>query len=353
MWYAMAQARPGATLPSRLWRWARLGRRGSGLSRQLVEARCARGAETVRQLGWTDPAAEAVLTLDEHWDGSGAPMGLRGEGIPLLARLTLLAQTVEVFWQAGGPAAARTAVQRRRGKWLDPELVDVLLGVSRPAAFWASLAAVDGPKVVSALDPYPVRIDDRSLEILLRVGRVFAAVVDAKSPWTSHHSSRTAEYARACARVLDYPPERRDQLTVAALLHDIGKLGVSNLILDKPGRLTATEMDTMRAHTTLTHQILAPLTPLLDIADLASAHHERLDGSGYHRGLRGAALTEDCTILAVADVFGAVTAERPHRPALTPEQALNLMAPEVGRGLGVEAYEALRTVVACGGPALT
>ncbi len=353
VWDTLAQARPDATLPARAWQWARLGRRSTEVSRELAEVRCARGAETVRHLGWTDPAAEAVLMLDEHWDGSGAPMGLRGETIPLLSRLTLLAQTVELFWQAGGPAAARTAAQRRRGKWLDPELVDVLLAISRPADFWANLATIDGPGAVSPLDPYPVQIDGHSPEVLLRVARVFAGVVDAKSPWTSHHSSRTAAYARACARVMGYAPARRDRLTVAALLHDIGTLGVSNLILDKPGRLTAVETDSMRAHTTLTHQILAPLSPLVDIADLASAHHERLDGTGYHRGLRGVALTEECTVLAVADVFGAVTSARPHRAAMTPEQALDLMAPEVGQGLGVEAYEALCTVVAAGGPAFT
>jgi hypothetical protein len=160
------------------------------VTRGFMAARCERGAEIARMLYLTDPTAEAIRALDEHWDGRGAPAGLHGEEIPLLARILCLAQTAEVFHAQGGVRAVRRVVRKRRGRWFDPLLVDALLGFCGDDAFWRALAAPD----VSAWEPGDRRLlaDDGRLD---RITQAFARVIDAKSPYTARHSERVAEIA--------------------------------------------------------------------------------------------------------------------------------------------------------------
>lgn len=134
-------------------------------------------------------------------------------------------------------------------------------------------------------------------------------------------------------------------MLVAGLLHDLGKLGVSNQVLDKPGPLTASEFDLMRAHTGLTHSLITPLHPLRDIAEAAASHHERLDGTGYHRALARERVPLAARVLAVADIFDSLTSDRPYREALDPDPALALIEREAGRGLDPSAIDALREAV--------
>ena len=141
--------------------------------------------------------------------------------------------------------------------------------------------------------------------------------------------------------MLGYSPNELRDLRRAALLHDIGKLGVSNLILDKPGKLDAEEWVQMRRHPALTVKILERVGAFRDLAATAGAHHERLDGGGYHLGLTGDQLNRDARILAVADVCEALTAERPYRAALPPDEVRAIMRRDAGRALCPEALGAL------------
>jgi putative nucleotidyltransferase with HDIG domain len=166
-------------------------------------------------------------------------------------------------------------------------------------------------------------------------------VIDAKSPFTYRHSERVAEIAVSAGEALGLTPLALRDLRRAALLHDIGKLGVSNRTLDKPGRLTVEELAVVRRHPEWTEEILGRVSRFDELAAVAAAHHERLDGSGYHRGVRGRALGRGARILAVADVFEAMTAERPYRAALPVEQALELMEREVPAKLCPDAFAAL------------
>lgn len=311
-----------ASEDSPLGRAAALVRLGlqQGTAREIFETRCERGADIARELGFSEPTAAAILTLDEHWDGRGQPQGLGGAEIPLLGRILCLAQTVEIFAATHGRTGAYEMARARRGSWFDPGLVDSLQGFEGDVEFWERLSAADVADQVSELE-LPDRIqlvDEAGLD---RIAGAFARVIDAKSPFTARHSERVAEVAVAMGVLLELTPEELRRLRHAGLLHDIGKLGVSNLILDKPGRLTEPERADVERHPVYTRELLGRVASFRELADDAAAHHEKLDGSGYPLGLRGGELTLTARILAVADVFEAMTARRPYREPLPAEVA--------------------------------
>ncbi len=289
-----------------------------------MEARCDRGAEIARMLFLSERTAGAIRSLDEHWDGRGMPDGLRGEEIPLAARIACLAQTVEVFHHERGLRAARAVARRRRRRWFDPSLVDAFLGICGDRGFWAALEVPD----VSEWEParLAVAADDARLD---RIAQAFARVIDAKSPFTASHSERVAEIADGIVDVLGFDLDARRTMRHAALLHDIGKLAISNRILDKPGSLTDEEFDAIKAHPVHTLSILGRAPCFSGLADLAANHHEKLDGSGYPRGLDAAALDLPMRVLTMADVYEALTAQRPYRPALTAQEALTIIDRDV------------------------
>ncbi len=177
------------------------------------------------------------------------------------------------------------------------------------------------------------------------MAEAFATVVDAKSPFTGRHSARVAEISVGVGGTLGIGGARLRDLRRAALLHDLGKLGVSNLILDKPGKLDETEWQAMRRHPELTVRILSRVDVLKPLALDAGAHHERLDGRGYHLGLTGEQLGWMPRILAVADVYEALTAQRPYRGPLTPDEVLALMRRDAGTAFCPEAFAALEASV--------
>ncbi|MDA8200238.1 MAG: HD domain-containing protein [Thermaerobacter sp.] len=350
--FAVHTAARGGSLGRRIRQLAVLGRHGPGAARELVRERCTTGAQLVRRLGWDNLVPDAVLNLDEHWDGSGYPLGLAGPAIPLLARIANLAQQTEIAWSRGGAQVARDVVRARRGTWFDPELAEAFLSISRQPNFFDELAAVRGPEDLDRVAPMEPAGDALSLEAgLVPMAEVFAEIVDRKSPWTEHHSERTALYAGRLAAQMGWEPAVVQETVLSGFYHDLGKLGVSNLILDKPGRLTAEEFRAVQEHPALTAEILSPLSAvgtLNRVAAAAAAHHERLDGSGYHRGLAGADIPAMGTVVAVADVFDALTSARPYKASMTPEEALGLMMPEAGRQLAGDAVEALAELVRSG-----
>ncbi len=308
---------------------------------ELFETRCERGAEVARALQLPAATAEAIRTLDEHWDGNGRPARLQGEEIPLLGRILCLAQTVDVFVDTHGLAQAFEVVKERRGTWFDPALVDALRSFRADRSFWAQLAVGDLEAGVAAVEPPDIvlRADDEGLD---RIAAAFARVIDAKSPFTASHSDGVAEIAVGIGSVLDLDAYELRRLRRAALLHDIGKLGISNRVLDKPGSLTDEERAEMERHPTFTHEILLRAEAFRELADLAAAHHEKLDGSGYPRGLSAVELSLPARILAVADIYEALTAARPYRGPLAPERAFAILAEEAGRRLDAACVEALR-----------
>ena len=254
-----------------------------------------------------------------------------------------MAQTMDVFVSALGVEAAFDVARSRAGTWFDPALVDALDALKGDHAFWSTLLATDQLEFVSYLEP-----EDRVLFAdearLDQVAEAFARVIDAKLPYTALHSQGVAAIAVAVGVGLGASTQDLVTLRRAGLLHDIGKLGVSSLILDKPARLTESEMAEMRKHTGHTLEILRRVQRFAEFADLAAAHHERLDGSGYHRGLSGKQLSPLARVLAVADVCEALSAERPYRKALPRDEVLCIMRKQVETALCPVAFEVLESI---------
>jgi putative nucleotidyltransferase with HDIG domain len=329
----------GSTL-ERLMKMAAIMRSGARGARRISEVRCERGAEIARMLQLPEATARAIHDLDEHWDGGGNPYGLRGEEISLLGRICCLAQTVEVFFSARGLEAALEVAQQRRRRWFDPQLVDALCAFRSEAEFWTRLQSEDLAGELSRWEPEDAMLiaDEACVD---RVAEAFAQVVDAKSPWTYRHSTRVAEIAVGIARQFGCRPDLERDLRRAALLHDIGKLGVSNLILDKPGRPTEEEFAQIRLHPEYSQRILQRVDAFRALAEVAGAHHERLDGAGYYRGLVSTQLPWVTRVLTVADIYEAMSAKRPYRDAMSWEQIQPILNRDAGRGIDAECLRAL------------
>jgi HD-GYP domain-containing protein (c-di-GMP phosphodiesterase class II) len=336
--YLRRNVAPGAPLLQRAHHLRAVVAMSRGGVDELERMRCERGADIARGIGLDEEAAAAITQLFEHWDGNGHPGERAGEQISLLARMACLSQTMEVFWQSGGAAAACDVARARRGTWFDPALVDAVDELERDVCFWASLERPD----VQAVEPADrvLRADEARLD---RVAEAFAGIVDAKSPFTARHCEGVAEIADGIAATMDLDDVTRRLLRRAALLHDLGKLGVSNRILDKPGPLTDGEWGAVRRHPRLSMIILRAVPALASVGRLSATHHERLDGSGYPYGLTASELKLPDRILQVADVTDALTAERPYRQALSPDEGLAIMRYDAGKRLDADAFAAVES----------
>ena len=322
-------------------------RNGTQIADELIQTRCTRGATIARQLRFSDAVSAGVGSLDEHWDGTGRPQHLVGAAIPLEARIALLSQVVDVFHTAENADAALREVRHRSGSWFDPALVAAFEHVAKDPAFWQTLASDDVERRVFAMEPASGRValDDDYLD---DIAAAFGQVVDSKSPFTSGHSARVADYVDALALDLGMAPARRRWLRRGALLHDVGKLGVSNAVLDKPAKLDADEWLSVQQHARHTEAILSRIGAFDELARIASAHHERLDGKGYPRGLMAEQISLETRIITTADIFDAISADRPYRGAVPVDETLAIMAESVGTALDPTCFEALQRVVARG-----
>ncbi len=310
------------------------------MTREIIQARCERGAQIAVSLGFPIASSEAIAHVDEHWCGLGHPVGLAGDEIPMLSRVLLLSQTVEAFFTENGIDAAVAMARQRRATWFDPALVDRVVSWRRDKVWWASIADADRlDAAVVALEPggLPEQASDDRLDA---ISYAFAAVIDAKTPFTYRHSTNVARYAVGIAQVLGAKTTLSRDILRAGLLHDIGKLGVSNRILDKPGRLTEIERDEIKKHPVWTSQILERVPAFRHFADASSRHHERIDGKGYPWSLSGEHLDFTARVLATSDVYEALTADRPYRAGMSIEQVLGIMKPDRGKAFDPQIYDA-------------
>jgi HD-GYP domain-containing protein (c-di-GMP phosphodiesterase class II) len=313
---------------------------GGQIARELIETRCQRGAEIVRRMRFPEEVARGILDLDEHWDGSGKPAGVAGEAISPFSRIALIAQVVDVFNTSGGKEAALKEVRERSGGWFEPFLAQAFERAAANPAFWRVLASRGLQQTIIELAPEQVgeTVDEDYLD---EVAAAFAQVVDSKSPYTAGHSGRVALFTDMIAEELGHSPEKRRFLKRAALLHDLGKLGVSNQILDKPGKLTDQEWQSVRRHPVQSRMILSRISAFQALARIAGDHHERLDGKGYPRGIAGDEICLETRIITAADIFDALTAERPYRGAMPVSKALDIMRADVGTAVDGSCFAAL------------
>ena len=337
--YVLSHTAPQLLFTQRLKKLTSITCTPGRLMDRLTKIRCERGAEIVRALGMSERAAQTVYNLDEHWNGFGFPHGRKRQEIPLLARIACLAQTVAVFHTHFGKEKALAVARSRSKTWFDPECVKALLSLEGDDRLWSDLRT--RPREA---------LQERTLDALNRtvlptdieaISAAFASIVDAKSPFTANHSQRVAGYAVEIGARLGFSEEEQRELRHAGLLHDLGKLGVSSLILEKPGKLTDEEWDVVRRHPEWTAKILSDLPAFGRVREIAAAHHEKLDGTGYWRGLSAERLDLSQRVLAVADIWDALTADRPYRPGMSPDDALKVLRKDAGIALDADSIDAL------------
>lgn len=310
---------------------------GGEIARELIETRCHRGADIARKMRFSEEVAEGIKNLDEHWDGGGKPLGLSEAQIPIYSRIALMAQVIDVFYVSNGPEAALREAQNRSGTWFDPDMVAAFERVAARPAFWDAIRA-DEAALLHPPAQASLPIDEEYLD---DIAAAFAQVVDSKSPYTSGHSERVTLFTDMIAEQLDFSAQQRRWLKRAALLHDIGKLGVSNAILDKAGKLDDSEWAAMKMHAAYSEEILSHIGAFSELAPIAGAHHERLDGKGYPRGISADQISLETRIITTADIFDALTADRPYRAAMPITKALAIMSGMVGTQIDADCFAAL------------
>lgn len=300
------------------------------MTREIIQARCERGAQIAVALGFPHATSEAIGHVDEHWCGLGYPVGLAGDAIPILSRILLIAQTFEAYWTEQGLRPALAMARARSARWFDPALVRCMESWRRDGAWWTTLTDVEQlTTTVVTLEPGDVPLvasEDR----IDATASAFASVIDAKTPFTYRHSANVARYAVAIATSLGANTDRSRTVLRAGLLHDIGKLGVSNRILDKPAALTEQERREVQKHPRWTLQILERVPAFRAFAAASAQHHERLDGRGYPWGLPAERLDVTSRVLAIADVYEALTADRPYRGGMPVDRVLTIMREDRG-----------------------
>jgi putative nucleotidyltransferase with HDIG domain len=303
---------------------------------------CERAARIARDLGLPFEVSEAIYQSDDRWDSMESTQWGEGEEISLLPRIIKIAQTLDIATERYGSATAIDLVSRRYGKWFGKGFTtasDLLLDQRE---LWNDLQS---PEILShVIELAPHHDHNRLAPNIFLVDNIclaFAEVVDAKSPFTFTHSTGVARTAISIAKVMALNPHDTKLLERAALLHDIGKLGVPNVILEKAGKLTSWEWHYIYKHPRYTRDILDKIPGFDEIAEVADAHHEKLDGSGYPQGLRGSDLSLLARILTVADIFDALSSSRPYRQRLACEEVLALMQDDAPLALDQSCMDAL------------
>jgi HD-GYP domain-containing protein (c-di-GMP phosphodiesterase class II) len=281
---------------------------------------------------------EALAASYEHWDGRGWPGKLKGEEVPIASRLAQAAEFVEVANRVGGAEAARELARERRGEQFDPAVsdvieaeADVILSGLDSVGTWE---AVIGAEPALAIVVSGERFDSALLAV--------ASFVDLKSPYFMGHARAVSELAAEAAGRLGLPEAELRMLRRAGLVHDLGRLGVSNAVLDKRGPLSGGDWERLRLQPYLTERMLHQSEALAPLAAIAVQHRERLDGSGYPRGLSGARISQPARLLGAADAYQALREPRPHRPARSADDAAAELRADVRAGrLDAEAAEAV------------
>jgi HD-GYP domain-containing protein (c-di-GMP phosphodiesterase class II)/DNA-binding CsgD family transcriptional regulator len=318
--------------------------RGPGFSRRHDMASCEAARAVARRIGLPEAVSGALYDVHEWWNGRGA-RGLRGDEIAPAARIARVGTDAVFLAALGGATTVTDALGRASGKRLDPHVVAAF---AADATGLLDEAAAGDPRTrILEIEPAPaVEIDEVDLPM---VAAAFGDLVDIKTPFTHGHSAEVARLSVEAATRLRLDRKTIARLEVAALLHDLGRAGISNAVWEKPGPLTTAEWEQVRLHPYHSERILAASATLASVAPIAGLHHERLDGSGYHRGCRGAAIGTAARVLAAADSFQAMTQRRPHRPALDPDQAGEELLHDARRG-GLDTDVVAAVLAAAGQP---
>ena len=305
------------------------------------------GARAARELDLSDEVAKGISTHHERHDGGGYPRGLGGSSIPIVGRIVGLADMVESLIDQTTPLLARRNLaywlSGFSGKECDPRVVEALRELGAGDSFWLGLFSND---LVAELNMRTARLRESKAMRLVPFAESFSRLVDARFAFTVGVSARVARYAESLGRVAGLSDVRLKQLQVAALLHDVGQLSMSERVLSKPGILSVEELGALHLHTIYSRDVVAGIQGLEEVAEWVEAHHERIDGRGYPEGRSGEDIPLESRILAVADAYVAITSDRPHRPKVEGKEAMERLRGAAGTQLDSELVDAfLRQVV--------
>jgi HD-GYP domain-containing protein (c-di-GMP phosphodiesterase class II) len=304
----------------------RLIREGDAFGEQYDTASCEVGRSVAGRIGIGASVERALYEVGEWWSGDGVPQGLREDAIAPAARVARLSADAVVLDDLGGAELAVEGLRRRAGSTLDPALVETF------AASAAEILDRDGDPRSRLLEEEPDPVEERGPRELPDIAAAFGDVGDLKFPALHGHSSGVAALAAGAAVSLRLDSGTATDLRIAGHLHDLGRLAVTNAIWEKPGALTSAEWEQVRMHPYHSERILATSGTLELLAPLAGMHHERLDGSGYHRACGGRDQSVAVRVLAAADAFQAMTQDRPHRARLSSERAADELVREARAG---------------------
>jgi HD-GYP domain-containing protein (c-di-GMP phosphodiesterase class II) len=298
-----------------------------GATHRSLAKHCEVGARLAARLGLSDSVCQALAHAYERWDGKGHPAGLAGEAVPQAVRIVSVARDAEMWARQGGWPMAVEVLTHRRGHGFDPAVVDVFVdGAER----WLATIGDDPCAAVLEAEPVPVlTITEQRLDAALSA---VADFTDLKSPWLRGHSTGVARLVVRAAVAAGFSDIDAAALGRAALVHDVGRVGVPNGIWDRPGPLSVEQWEQVRLHPYLSERVLKRCALLAPFAEVAACHHERVDGSGYHRRASGDQLDVGARLLAAADAYHAMTEDRPHRPALSRSDAASQLLDEVDAG---------------------
>jgi HD-GYP domain-containing protein (c-di-GMP phosphodiesterase class II) len=277
-------------------------------------------------LGFEPEVRRDITEVYERWDGKGFPSRIPAERVSVPARVVAVAETAEILARLDGLEAARTVVAERSARAFDAEVAacfaahaDEVLGALDRDDLWSEMLAAEPGA--------PARPGPDELERALRAVGDF----DLKSPYTIGHSRGVAELARGAAAVAGLDDAEQRRVLLAGLVHDLGRVGVTALVWGKQGPLSRSEWEQVRLHPYTTERVLARAASPRDVVAVAAAHHERLDGTCYHRVVPASVIAGPARLLPAADAFHAMTEPRPHRAALTPAQAAGQLRREAAR----------------------
>ncbi|MET0772145.1 MAG: HD domain-containing phosphohydrolase [Candidatus Limnocylindrales bacterium] len=322
------RATQGMPVVPRIQAVARSLRRGQAGGRELATAACEVGSATARRIGLPPGVQRGLNEVFESWAGTDGAQRLRGDDIALAARIARVSAVAARFHDMGGTDASIRAVRERSGGVLDPAIADAL--ATHAATLLAPLDAGDPLVTVMDIEPEPHR--SIPTHRLAELAAAFGDLADLKAPFLHGHSAGVERLTRDAAQRLGLAPAATARLSLAALLHDMGRIGIPDSVWERPGPLTAPQWEQVRMHPYHSERVVARSRTLAPLAPIVGMHHERLDGSGYHRGSRARDIPREARILAVADAFDAMTHPRPHRDALSPEGAAEQLRAEVRAG---------------------
>jgi HD-GYP domain-containing protein (c-di-GMP phosphodiesterase class II) len=301
---------------------------GIGDAQRSFVTHCQTTGDIAERLGLGPEIRHALGQAFERWDGKGVPAGLAGAAIDPVMRVVQLADDAEVLHRFGGVDCALEMLRARRGSEFDPELVDAC--GRDPEAVFGDLDSVDVWK--ETIDRRAALDRELSESELTTTLEAFADYADLKSPSWLGHSRGVAELAVGAARCLGLSEDEITLVERAALVHDIGVIGVSTSVWDSPRPLSRNERERVRTHPYLSERVLSRQPRLAELGCIAGMHHERMDGSGYPKGLRGDAIPITARLVATADVCHALGEDRPHRAAFAPAQREAMLRNEAAAG---------------------